>query len=78
MNLTHDHVHVLRHALGADSADPGYRNHFQPGGADVNLCRELRDMGLMTSRNFGREMGGETFFATDVAQLLVLGKVIER
>jgi hypothetical protein len=43
-----EHGQLLRHALGADSRSPGYRNYFAatPGSEDDSMWAELVALGL--------------------------------
>lgn len=68
--ITEKHIHVLRHALGADSREPGYRNYFDPGGDDVQLCRELAGAGLMEP--YMARSGDELYRATKAGIAAVL------
>ena len=42
-------LQILQHSLGLNRYGSGnqYRNHFVPGGVDLDRCRQLADMGFM-------------------------------
>jgi hypothetical protein len=52
MDLNKSHLQILQHSLGTnpDGSGTQYRNHFCPGGKDVQLCEELEQAGLMRHR----------------------------
>lgn len=49
--MTNRHLEILQHALGVDQYGQGqmYRNHFCAGVADEAICRELVQMGYMST-----------------------------
>lgn len=49
---------ILRHMLGMDGREPGYRNHFaaDPGGPDDVQLRAMEDSGLV---HFGLHYPGQ-------------------
>jgi hypothetical protein len=49
--LTTEQLGILQHALGVDQYGRGemYRNHFCAGEKDETICRELVEIGLMTT-----------------------------
>ena len=64
---------VLRHALGADSPSPGYRNHYVigPDCADWDLLQSCVRDGLMVERPYGGAPGMSIFRVTELGQELV-------
>lgn len=61
-----DLLQILQHSLGLDRHGRGrqYRNHFCPGGEDINKCRELVNLGFMTERPASEITGGILFTVT--------------
>ncbi len=49
--LSKQQLEIIQHALGVDQYGRGqmYRNHFCAGGGDETICRELVDLGYMTT-----------------------------
>ena len=47
--MTDRELFILRHALGTgdDGHHKPYRNHFNPGGEDIEVCKGLAQRGLM-------------------------------
>lgn len=47
--MTEKQLQILQHALGVDQYGRGemYRNRFCAGGADVDLCKSLIELGYM-------------------------------
>jgi hypothetical protein len=69
VTLSKEERHVMAHATGWDSANPGYRNHFcaSPGHDDWATLQRLCDRGLMVvGRQPSAISGGDTtFWVTD-------------
>lgn len=63
--ITDGDVRRLRHALGADSRSPGYRNYYAANmtGPDEESWRRLERMGL--AETYGKRDGLRYWKATD-------------
>lgn len=50
--MTQRELIILRHALGIgdDGHNNPFRNHFNPGGEDIEVCKKLVERGLMMER----------------------------
>ena len=50
--MTDRELLILRHALGTgdDGHHRSYRNHFNPGGNDIEVCNGLVERGMMIER----------------------------
>ena len=60
MELTDRQTEVLKHAVGFDSRQPGFRNHFCAAignDEDYSTCLELEQLGLMEA---GLKINGGT------------------
>lgn len=58
--LTKRQLEILKHSVGFDSRQPGFRNHFCAAignDEDYETCRELERMGLMEA---GMKINGGT------------------
>jgi hypothetical protein len=60
----------LRHMVGAASRTPGFRNHFAPGGKDVDSMLRLEAAGLVIR---GRRYEETFFFHATEAGCKVIG-----
>jgi hypothetical protein len=60
MSLTKEQLQILQHSIGADQYGiPKHdRNHYCPGGDDVNVCRSLVGIGLMIEHKASSMSGG--------------------
>ena len=58
--MNKEQQHILRHALGLNSAERAYRNHFVtgPGSDDYANCEALVAAGFMTRRD-GDQLKGD-------------------
>jgi hypothetical protein len=47
--MTKEQLQILQHSLGVDKYGLGrqYRNHFCPGGRDIDICKSLVILGYM-------------------------------
>ncbi|MHB2015354.1 MAG: hypothetical protein ACYCW6_00240 [Candidatus Xenobia bacterium] len=73
--MTESQRQILLHALGADSENPGFRNHFvaDPGGPDWEDLMALVEAGLMRQRSYPLNEVGRSycFHVTSAGQDLV-------
>lgn len=70
--LTEKHIDVLRHTLGADGRQPGYRNHYCAGKDRDPLCEDLVRFGLMEHCGDRGELGGHFYRASPTGIAAVL------
>ncbi len=65
--VTAEQLDFLRHSLGLNDRGHGteYRNYFVAGGKDVEVCRSLVALGLMSEGQSATRLCGDLFHVTD-------------
>jgi len=69
--ITAKQIEILRHTVGADSKNPGYRNRYVSDMTDD--IQALIDMGLMSGPFFSGEFGGNSMFCVTESGRQLMG-----
>lgn len=76
--LSEDEREIIMHAFGADSRDPGYRDHYCTDAGDLLLLRLAWELGLFSGPHGERQNGEPLMWAGAFFYLTDLGKHVAR